>query len=911
MESPPFSREKEKGISLADIERIKTLFGQALEQPAGDARLTWLDEQCAGSADLKAEVESLLQASAEADGKRAQAQRAENLVPSEPFGPYRAVELLGRGGTSVVYRADRRDGKFDQTVAVKVMAAFLSGPDFLRRFETERQLLAALNHPRIAHLLDGGTSAAGDPWIAMEYVEGRRLDQHCDRAGLDVEARLRLLLQICDAVKFAHGRLIVHRDLKPGNILVTRDGAVKLLDFGTGALLAARTDITMTQTRMLTPRYASPERLRGEPASVADDVFSLGVILYELLTGAWPFGNPDSPTDALKRLEGTAVAAPLWASATSGRRQSLLKGDISLIALKALEPSVERRYATVADLAADIDSYLDARPIQARKDDLGYRIRKMVSRHRVAIIVSALVIISIAAGIGGVVWQARVAREQSRVAQARAEDLRKLSNTLLSDLDAAIQKLPGSTEAQRLLVTAVTEHLSRMQRDAAGDAQTQVDMANGYIRLGNVQGNPYDQNLGDPAQALVSIGKAIAIVEPLARAQPDNTEAAHALAWAHQSDAEVLLGSGKPQPAAAEMRKAVDTFDWLANRPGASAAELVDSATAWGGLGDILGQPGIGSLADTSGAQAAFERVVATDQRILRLDPSNVRARRGIPLVLTKMANLVNETDPPRALDRYRAALASAEALPPQIRNTVQVQHIMHNILNHIGASLQELGRYDEALAQFEEVRAAAAKRVSADSKDSQALSDLLDVFEGEADCFLARQEGAFAPDVRTKEDAAAALDRLAEIIRINRQSATPVEHHAAFGKALVQSGIEKRLLDRPGALADSEEGVKLLEPIALDQAAAANQLGHAVDALLMAQPETLRRPALAVKAAERMVELSHRARPSYLLELTLAYRAAGQAERARETAREGLKLLAGSSETPFRMRRLLEREAR
>jgi len=906
---------------LTDFERIKALFSDARDMPDTGARLAWLNRQCGGDRSLIEEVQSLLTASVEAETIRAEAQYPANRVPAGQFGPYVALELLGRGGTSAVYRAERRDGKFEQTVALKVMAPFFSAPEFQRRFETERQLLASLNHPRIAHLLDGGTSSSGDPWLAMEYVEGERLDHYCDRHDLDVQARLRLFLQICDAVEYAHRHLIVHRDLKPGNILVTSEGSVKLLDFGTGAVLASRNDLTVTRTRMLTPRYASPERLLGYPASVSDDVFSLGVILHELLTGVWPFGDPESPADALKRLDGTAIPTPLASSIGSknsrmaprsvDRLQKLLRGDISLIVLKALDADAERRYPTVAEFTADMEAYLEGRPIQARKNEFRYRARKMVQRHKVAIGVSAVVTIALAAAIGGVIWQARVAREQSLRAQTRAEDLRKLSNTLLSDLDDAIQKLPGSTEAQRMLVTAVTEHLRRMQHDASGDTQTQIDMANGYIKLGNVQGNPYDQNTGDPVQALASIRKAIEIAEPLVRKETENAEAEHALAWAHQSYAEVLLGSGKPREAAIEMRAAVEIFDRLANRRGAGAPQLVDLAVAWGGLGDILGQPGIASLADTSGAQAAFERLVATDERILRLDPSNARARRGIPIVLIKMANLVNETDPPRALDRYQAALAAAQALPPEIRDAVQFQRIVENNLNHIGTSLAELGKYDEALSKFEEARAMAAKLLAADPKDSRAVSDMLDAVEDEADCFVARQQGVFTPDPHPLQDAAAALDRLAEIVRINRQSPTLREHRAAFGAALVQSGIQKRILRRTDESTDSEEGIRMLERIALDPAATANELSHTVEAFLTAQPQTLRRPALAVKAAERMVELSHRARPAYLLELALAHRAAGQADAARQEAREGLKLIATAGPIPFRMRILLEREAR
>src|ERR1700736_122069 len=299
--SPPMSR----------LDQIESLFHEALSLPPGVEPILWIQERCQGDSDVLGEVLSLLEAYQEMERAPVIAPEPAPTLPTAQFGVWRPVELLARGGMSVVYRAERADGRYEQTVALKIMAAFLAGPEFLRRLDNERQLLAALNHNHIARLLDGGVSSAGDPFLVTEYVHGQTIDRYCDQSKLDVESRLRIFLQVCDAVDYAHRNLIVHRDLKPGNILVNQDGEVKLLDFGTASLMAVQDDVTVTRARMLTPRYASPEQLRGERVNISTDIFSLGVILYELLTGAWPFGDPSSALHELERVaEKVSAAAP-------------------------------------------------------------------------------------------------------------------------------------------------------------------------------------------------------------------------------------------------------------------------------------------------------------------------------------------------------------------------------------------------------------------------------------------------------------------------------------------------------------------------------------------------------------------------------------------------------------------------
>ena len=486
---------------MANLENVKDLFVRALALPESEDRLGWLKLQCRGDNALLQEVSSLLHAYAGAQVESVGGKVQLPEVPEASFGPYRAVELLGRGGTSAVYRAERVDGKYQQTVALKVMAAFLNGPEFLRRFATERQLLASLNHPRIAHLLDGGTSASGTLYLAMEYVDGERLDRYCDRNKCNITERLRLFLQVCDAVDYVHRRLIVHRDLKPNNLLVTSEGEVKLLDFGTGALLATQSDITVTRTRMMTPRYASPERLRGEPASVGDDVFSLGVILYELLTGAWPFGDPDSALQELRRVVEApvpalpATAATAEAAESRGVRlrglQKQLAGDLSAIVTKALEHDSSQRYATVRELSTDVERYLSALPVAARRPTAYYRAGKFLRRHWVAATLAVLV----AAGLGTATAVAVVQARNARASAIKADSVNEFLSGMLSTfgpsdfdaekytvvqmLDAAQKELDTGPKRPPLVEAVLRRSLAESYLGLArlADARKQLDRA--------------------------------------------------------------------------------------------------------------------------------------------------------------------------------------------------------------------------------------------------------------------------------------------------------------------------------------------------------------------------------------------------------------------------------------------------
>ena len=408
---------------------IEDLFHAALEKPESE-RECWLAAQSGADSHVRNEVLSLLSADRKHCELSAQNRADEPPEAGQRFGPYVTERLLGSGGMGAVYLARRADGQFDQTVALKVMAPHLAGEQFVGGFRNERQLLAALAHPNIARLLDGGVAAGGSPYLVMEFVDGELWDRYCAAHTLPLEARIRLFLQVCDAVEFAHQNLIVHGDLKPGNILVTPDGTVKLLDFGT-AKMVRDPEGRVTQFSSLTPRYASPEQLRGERVNTLSDVFSLGVILYECLTGAWPFGDPKSTGDAVDRvLHGRPPDAPSHAiteaaaaerSLSRDRLRRAVAGDLSTIVLKMLESEPAKRYGSVREVKQDLLRFNQGRPVLARPHSAWYTARRFAARNWPAVVASLLAIVSLAGLTVVSLYQSAQARAQAARARRVSE----------------------------------------------------------------------------------------------------------------------------------------------------------------------------------------------------------------------------------------------------------------------------------------------------------------------------------------------------------------------------------------------------------------------------------------------------------------------------------------------------------
>jgi serine/threonine protein kinase len=441
-----------KEMSPERWRRISSLLDQVLDLPE-ESRRPHLDAACATDPALADEVLAYLARGERAGGfldgsplsgidTRTGDDDSGEGASGEPLattiGPYRLLRRIGRGGMGVVYLATRSDGQFTKQVALKLVRRGLDTEEILERFRRERQILAWLEHPHIARILDGGMSDDGRPYLVMEYVEGDPITAWCEARGASIEERLRLFREVCETVQYAHRNLVIHRDLKPSNILVTRDGQVKLLDFGIAKLLVpegveAEPALTRTGMRPMTPAYAAPELALDAPLTTAADVYSLGIVLHELLVGHRPARRETGAGTGSGSASGPAPPSRVVAreQPRSAKLRRLLRGDLDTIVLKALQPDPARRYRTVEALAEDLDRHASALPIRARRDTWGYRAGKFLSRHRVGTAAAVLVALSLAAGIAGTLWQARQARREA----AKAREVQAFTMRLFEGSD--------------------------------------------------------------------------------------------------------------------------------------------------------------------------------------------------------------------------------------------------------------------------------------------------------------------------------------------------------------------------------------------------------------------------------------------------------------------------------------------
>ncbi len=503
-----------------DFERLRAL--PADEREAALAALP-LDEK------QRSTLRRLLEADTDTDDPLARvlgAGAARLAAPhDERIGPYRLIRELGAGGMGTVFLAERVDGGFEQRVAIKLIRAGLGGRDVVRRFRMERQILAGLDHPHIARLLDGGETVGGVPYLVMDYVDGVPIDHHCRERGLDLRQRLGLFRDVCAAVQFAHQHLVVHRDLKPGNILVDANGSVKLLDFGVARLLDGGDGAAEPATvNAFTPEYASPEQVSGAPITTASDVYSLGVLLYRMLTGHSPYQadkarladlvqeivskEPERPSVSLTArtaARGASEARPLDLK----RLQRELRGDLDNIVLMALRKEPERRYASVEQLAEDVRRHLADQPVRARGGAFAYRARKFLVRNRVGATLGALAIAALIGTAAYALRQAHLAREQAARAEKHFAGVRALANQFMGPVYEEVAYVPGTAKAQQTLLDTSLEYLRNLATDAERDRGLLLEVSTSYIKLARMQ----ERIVGPPAQREATARLALGVLE--------------------------------------------------------------------------------------------------------------------------------------------------------------------------------------------------------------------------------------------------------------------------------------------------------------------------------------------------------------------------------------------------------------
>jgi len=661
--------------------QIRGAFDAACALPAAE-RGAFLAGICDGDDELRREVESLL-AAAEADPEFLEQPVAlsglglpEEPGPRERIGPYRVVGELGHGGMGTVYAGVHEQGGFTRRVALKVIRRGMDSDLILHRFLTERQILASLEHPLIARLYDAGTTEDGLPYFVMEQIDGRTLVADCDARCLPVAARIELFRQVCAAVQYAHQRLIVHRDLKPSNILVTADGVPKLLDFGLATVLdpldpenTAAADLTVVGARLMTPEYASPEQARGDRVTTATDVYSLGAVLYELLTGRPPrrSGEPERPSAAV-------LTAPEEVSRTRGttahRLQRQLAGDLDNIILKALRQEPERRYGSAEQLSEDLHRHLAGLPVSARADTLWYRTRKLAQRHRAGLAAAAAVILAVALLI--IFYTVRLARERDH-ARREAETARQVSAFL-----ASLFALSDPERAKGAKLTA-RDLLDRGARSIDHDLAGQPAVAAAMLDL---IGNLYrDLNLYPQAKPLLERSLAL-------RTRTLGAESAET-AESRRDLGTLLHSMGDEKSARTLLEQTLRTQERVL---GPSHPDVAKTATT---LANVLKATG-----DYSRARALFERAIAIQQAApggATLDATKTLSNYG--LLLQRLG------DPRGAKALFERSLALQEKLlGPQSPTVASTLHNLASVELQLGGldNLNEAIRLEErALTVF------------------------------------------------------------------------------------------------------------------------------------------------------------------------------------------------------------------
>jgi eukaryotic-like serine/threonine-protein kinase len=678
-------------------QQVKELLATALEMDPA-ARTAYLDRACANDPPLRSDLDRFLAADQKAglEFLNTPAHATEIMEGSEQnasprvgrrVGPYQIVEEIGAGGMGEVYRAFRADDQYRKQVAIKLVRAGQDSGFVVSRFKNERQILASLDHPNIARLHDGGTTEDGLPYFVMELIEGQPIDQYCAQRELSVPERLKLFMQVCSAVQYAHQRLIIHRDIKPGNILVSSDGTPKLLDFGIAKILDPEAatgpiEATLTVFRVLTPGYASPEQVKGEPITTASDVYSLGVVLYELLTGQHPYRRanstpqeiaravcevePERPSTAVRRMEttgerrdsqGPSTATNLLDSSIE-RRGKLLRGDLDNIVLMALRKDPQRRYASVEQFAEDIRRHLGSLPVLARKDTIGYRTSKFVTRHKAGVTTAVVVLVILLAAMAITVRQARIARLERARAERRFNDVRKLANSLIFEIHDSIQNMPGATATRKLLLERALEYLDSLAKEASGDVSLQRELAAAYLRIGSLQGSTVDASMGQTNDALASFKKAVAIREAVAKADPSNASDQLSLAIAQHSLGRMLDGAGQPG-AREHAEQALAITERLEKLGNATVALGHERAIEYELLSDLQLEAG-----DPAGALDSAKKSLAITLDLLKANPQDRKQQHGAAIENVKVAYALSQMGSRnQALPLYRSGLDLFESL--------------------------------------------------------------------------------------------------------------------------------------------------------------------------------------------------------------------------------------------------------
>lgn len=682
---------------------MKNVLSAALDLPEA-GRADFLSREA--DEEVRSKVEKLLAAHEKAEGfidrpllisqGIAEDESKETFI-NKRIENYLILEKIGSGGMGAVYLAERVNSDFKQKVALKIIKRGMDSEAILKRFATERRILSTLRHPNIAQLIDGGISTEGLPFFVMEYVEGLPLNQYCRERQLSLEERLGVFRQICSAVENAHQNLVIHRDLKPTNVIVTSDGNAKLLDFGIAKVLSDdgfENTNTATRAKVFTPEYASPEQILGKTVTTATDVYSLGVILYELLAEHRPYETKGRSFDEIVKsvCETEPVRPSAWISdlgfrtsdskvTVSGDQKTahdesktnpqsaiinpkILKGDLDNIILKALRKEPAERYGSVQQFSDDVLRFLQGLPVLARPQTLNYRFGKYVKRHRAGVVAAALVLFSLIGGISVATWQAVVARRERAKSERRFNDVRKLTNSFLFEFHDAIENLPGSTPARKLVIDRALPFLDNLALESGDDDSLQSELAESYYNLGMIQGHPSFPNIGDVAGAIGSFRKSITIGEVLVRHEPTNPDFRLNLAKYYDMLGDMFGVASYDTPAATEnYQTGLRLREEVRKEYPADPKVLNGLMISYERVGSIKAKTG-----ELNAAIKYYQDTLAMAEQFQALEPANNRRQRNIFLGYYAIGKALH------ANGEYRKALEQYANGRTLVENVISVE---------------------------------------------------------------------------------------------------------------------------------------------------------------------------------------------------------------------------------------------
>jgi serine/threonine protein kinase/tetratricopeptide (TPR) repeat protein len=749
-------------------QRINEMFHAALVLE-GPERSAFLVAQSAGDDALRGKVAALLASHEQAEGfiqGSVFGDAAQLLVEDEAqamigqhIGLYKINREIGRGGMGTVYLATRDDDQYQKQVAIKVVKRGMDTDLVLARFRNERQILASFDHPNIARLFDGGSTETGLPYFVMEYIEGQAIDEFCDSQRLSTAARLELFRTVCSAVQCAHQNLVIHRDIKPSNILVTAAGVPKLLDFGIAKLLhseatqgAATTAIVQ---RLMTPEYASPEQVRGEHVTTVSDVYSLGVLLYELLSGHSPYhfktllpqhiaqvvsdSEPEKPSTVINRVEevttggrkGRKLTPESVSRTRDGRPEKLrrkLAGDLDNIVLMSMRKEPPRRYSSVGQFSEDIRRHLEGLPVVARKATLSYRGAKFIRRNTVAVAAASVISLILIAGVAATGWETHVARRErarAEAAGARAErrfnQVRKLAHSVLFDYNEAIQDLPGSMPVRERLVKDALEYLDSLAGEANDDPSLQRELATAYEKVGDVQGRTLRANMGDTTGAKDSYRKALRIRETLVAANPKDSSARSDLADSYREFGRLLWTASDTAGGLENAHREVVLREALAAENPTNMQARFNLGVSHADVGEMLLEQG-----GTTGAAESLGRALAVFEAVLATEPSNEKCRAAVPFVYQKSSEVMLwQGNAVGALAASRKALALDTKLSSAYPMNAHYRQEVGIDFEKVGNTQENLGDINGALESYRNELRIFEEQSVTDPANAQFRSDL------------------------------------------------------------------------------------------------------------------------------------------------------------------------------------------